>query len=152
MLRKEKPMSLDTYTTPEALKMLDYFGWPEGIGPTIITCGGEDGKPWQRFWCNFFNSTPSEKEKASKTLAILQAHCWKIIKDRYDYSHDDYAAKESITLCAKNGDDEILVHFCNIDDDFEIDETIDLDTLLENTCTWIMNRELNAVCGENENG
>ncbi len=116
-------MSLETYTTPEARKMLEYFGWPEHFqlktgkeityfGP-VVTC-------------------------ESHALAILQAHMWGIIGERFDYEFENRRIKYQTPLglvlfpMGYSGGRRTR-GFC----------APDLDTLLVKTCTWIM---------ENENG
>lgn len=123
------PMPLNTFTTPDALKMLDYFGWPEGI---VFY-----GLPGSKDWYNGSDwGAPLEHELV---LSCLQAHLWKIIRDRFDYTDYKESKGFGIELCELEKPLPIVI----------IDAP-DLDTLLENTCTWIMEREL--VAEENENG
>jgi len=132
-------MSLKTFTTLKALKMLKYFGWPEWEEHRLVF----NGKEWERyFWDEetkgwalshiIFGDEPHE------VLAILQAHCWKIIRERYDYAHSATGQVHKIELYTKHR---------SVHQEWDI-SGYDLNTLLENTCTWIMNRELK----ENENG
>ncbi len=119
-------MSLDTYT--KARKMLDYFDWPEGLlVPEVHT----RARPGSYRLVKEYLYLPENKA----SLAILQAHYWKIIGERYDYRHRHFRRTERLNLYDKA--DECIADF----------HSLDLDTLLVNTGEWIMNREQ-----ENENG
>ena len=122
-------MLLDTYTTPEALKMLDYFGWPEDFEKCFCT------PSWS---CGAFVTRGLEYVHTftqNHALAILQAHLWKIIGERYDYVHE-----------CKDNKEAIVIHYVHEDGHklavrFTCEDNEDLDTLLVNTCTWIMEKE-----------
>ncbi len=116
-------MPLDTYT--KALKMLEYFGWPEELVATPTN------NPKRFTWRNERGCVGLLTAHA---LAILQAHMWSIIGDRYDYDFN----REHIhgKLCFRlDLLDKGTVHIV------WDDGNADLDTLLVETCEWIKNRE-----------
>ncbi len=124
-------MPLKTFTTPETLKMLEYFGWPER---TSLRSFPDDTPPHlERHRPGSFEHINCLEDDTA--LAILEKHMWKIIGGKYDYRHRHFRRTERLNLYDKA--DECIADF----------HSLDLDTLLVETGTWIMNREQ-----EKENG
>ncbi len=117
-------MTLETFTTSEARKMLDYFGWPEELlhytGLNIVALKGSSGK------------------KINAILAILRDHLWSIIGERFDCEYWKFKAGEKL---ARHGISLTELDATHSYDAAYYGRAPDLDTLLVKTCTWIMEKE-----------
>ncbi len=124
-------MTLETFTTPEAIKMLDYFGWPEGVKYVDRLQNGNG--TWHRLLIH-------GKLHGKATLASIRDHLWSIIGERFDYLHHKRTFEGEVRHNVElhtigeydwQRDDHVVV----------VISRYDLDTLLVKTCTWIMEKE-----------